>query len=716
MQDDLIRLFAALHVEAAATETPVDFARVALLNMEISTLGYSFDQPLIDAVAGLPVDQFLGLRTELLALLGSISGADAAHNVLFNGFPYTTPQQRQYLHARLSGFVQNLFGLTESHWTLLSCGHMIDPTVFDLADFGACPICQRQVGEAGRPGLFTKCESPDVAKYPFERLTPLKRLTLADDDFLTAKATLLLGRQSSLSASERALLTVLKSRINVLPATLYRENLPFAFTIAPDAVAAHLASATDVLRIACYLSDPAADLSLTRNTKFKLRTTQKKALLRLLETLEDAAPDMLRHREKFLRLGELLQPGTVKHRVRYPKTAVAFDVLRNASAAIVTFNKVFEQKIRARVVDSDLVRLMQTRPGEFIRHLDVMLRDANDPAIVLDGLRAIAAKVTTRMLFDIQKYLSFRDNRVPQRVFIPKGPANRVRTIDDRRQPIATETLVTAIGVVQQTLLARFRSLPPMGKVYLHPGLRHLLLPFNRRGDSTSSQSVVKGSRYALQDTEVVRMFVHWTGRDVDLSTLYYDAALAPLGFVSFRNLRDDGVIHSGDIQHAPNGATEFIDLHLPTLLGKRVRYVVASVLSYTGETFDSFPAFCGYMERDGLRSGQRFEPQSVTIKMDLTAKTRAMQPFMFDLVDRTVIFLDMTGRSGRYAYVDSSDKSFTEVAQAILSLTERKTTIADVLAAHVGARGQAVMQAAQADRVFLPDVDVDAIAREYVM
>jgi hypothetical protein len=121
-------------------------------------------------------------------------------------------------------------------------------------------------------------------------------------------------------------------------------------------------------------------------------------------------------------------------------------------------------------------------------------------------------------------------------------------------------------------------------------------------------------------------------------------------------------------------------------------------------------------MERDGLRSGQRFEPASVAIKMDLTAKTRSMLPFMFDLVDRTVIYLDMTGRTARYSYVDSDDKSFTEVAQAILSLTARKPTVADVLAAHVGARGQAVTRPEQADRVFLPDIDVDAFASEFVL
>jgi hypothetical protein len=121
-------------------------------------------------------------------------------------------------------------------------------------------------------------------------------------------------------------------------------------------------------------------------------------------------------------------------------------------------------------------------------------------------------------------------------------------------------------------------------------------------------------------------------------------------------------------------------------------------------------------MERDGLRSGKRFEPASVAIKMDLTAKATSMIPMMFDLDEKKVIYLDITGGKARtFSFVDSADKTFPEVAQAILSLPQRKPTIGDVLSLHVQARGELVDTPKEATMTFMPDLNVDEIARDYV-
>jgi hypothetical protein len=62
-----------------------------------------------------------------------------------------------------------------------------------------------------------------------------------------------------------------------------------------------------------------------------------------------------------------------------------------------------------------------------------------------------------------------------------------------------------------------------------------------------------------------LRFFTYWrqTNRrtDYDLSVLLLDDEFHTAGQVSWTNYHHDGVVHSGDITDATNGATEFIDV-----------------------------------------------------------------------------------------------------------------------------------------------------------
>jgi hypothetical protein len=128
------------------------------------------------------------------------------------------------------------------------------------------------------------------------------------------------------------------------------------------------------------------------------------------------------------------------------------------------------------------------------------------------------------------------------------------------------------------------------------------------------------------------------------------------------------------------------------------VRYVVASVISYCGGAFSEFPCFAGFMERDSLKSGKKFEPQSVRIKFEMNADTTSVLPLVFDLQEHKVVFADISsGGSSATSAIGTSGRLATQ-ARAIMELPLRKPTALEVLREHVAARGSLASNVEEAD------------------
>ncbi len=72
-----------------------------------------------------------------------------------------------------------------------------------------------------------------------------------------------------------------------------------------------------------------------------------------------------------------------------------------------------------------------------------------------------------------------------------------------------------------------------------------------------------------LPETEILRFFLWWrngNGRtDIDLSAAMFGEGFVYLDVLSYYNLKGYGGVHSGDIVDAPHGASEFVDVSLPS-------------------------------------------------------------------------------------------------------------------------------------------------------
>jgi hypothetical protein len=200
-------------------------------------------------------------------------------------------------------------------------------------------------------------------------------------------------------------------------------------------------------------------------------------------------------------------------------------------------------------------------------------------------------------------------------------------------------------------------------------------------------------------------VFTRQIRTDVDLSLGLYDADWNYLEHISYTNIRSrdfEGLYHSGDIVDAPEGASEFIDLDIPSLLENHVRYAVFNVYSYTRQGFNEIPeCFFGWMAREEIDSGEIFEPKTVVNKIDLASPTTICLPVVFDLELRKATWMDISLRSNPN-WVNNIEANWNNVvliSKAVLEIP--KPNLFDLLMLNVQARGEVVDDPEQAEMTF---------------
>jgi len=586
------------------------------------------------------------------------------------------------------------------YYDLFGCGHMFynhsnEAGVMDLVCCEWCNYYRDQFNP----------QTPDKTIAPFtQKDIAFNVLEVGNIDEMISSAEKLLSRQSSLSVLEKGFLVEAMTEYSLkMPEKMFKETLPFVYSIGHDLdyVKRQLSGATDVLRIAYYVSDENSDLSLKQNVKFKLRNRHVRDFFEMLDSLKNLEEDFLRYRERWLRLGEIMHPAADKNRKKYPSVAKAFDSLRNYNKNIKTFNRSVEKMISDGDYDG-LLKVLVTRPGEFARRLDSLLRTV--PEKTLSAFSTVVDKVPAKTLYTLEKFFIGRDEMSnDKRVFVIKGAKTKSKIIDDVRPLISEDTITSLNEIVVKELVRRYSVLPKMGKVYIDPILENIVLPINKRGESEKTESkFTTGSRIPTEGRNVIRLFTWWKGNfDIDLSAVMFDENFREIGHCSFTNLRNTGMIHSGDVRSAPNGAFEFIDIDKKKLPSD-VRYVATNVISFRGEPFKELECYTGFMERDSANGGTLVEPMSVKTKMKINGNSTSHSLFLFDVVNDEVVLIDMESGSRKFAHVTNS--VLGDISREIVKFVDKKPTVFSVLEKHVLARGEFVDDINEADVVF--DID----------
>jgi len=657
---------------------PLPRTYVASVAKNVAALGWGFSAPVVEACATLSLEQLADLNRQLVADLARAVGAHRKHRPMYPNFPdqvMAVGEAELYLNALLH------------YWT---------------------------------DGKYLPAATESKKRFPllFGRRSKetLQKIDLGTREEFEGLFAQIAGSNTSLSPQDKEdlcwFVAAYKNAIGpLLPAAIpHKENLAFLAGLliehtdhATAFLQAFVRTATDVLRLAAALSG--GDVSLAAPTKFRnFSRAERRVLLALVEGQANATEDMLRWKKRWIRLGERLHPGACQK--PYPCAAAAFAVLRN-DLPFETFNGRLEQALAQNDAKGALA-LLSTRPGDFARRLDHLLRlQAGEREAVLAAFTTVASRVSTPVLLQVGHHFQQRSNPSRLRVFFPKGNLAKAHAEENTLLPLDPAVCARAATICQDTLRARFAALPPLGTVYVDPALARYVVPFSQRSASRALRTIARGSRLPLPGAcRVLRFFVWWKNgaqrTDIDLSAALFDHEFAYVDAITYYNLKTYGGVHSGDIVDAPEGASEFIDIDIEKVREKNVRYVVMSLNSYTQQPYVELPeCFAGWMARAQAGSGEIYEPRTVQDKLDLTADTKIAIPLIIDVVDRQVIWADMSLK--RYPrWVNNVVGNLQGIQLTLASLVEmRKPNLYDLLLLHAQARGTVVAVPDGTDTVF---------------
>ncbi len=702
---------------------------------EIAQFGYTLDKSLIEALSKISLEELKIYKEFLVKELSLIVGSHVKYVPLFINFPNNLLDTEFLYQKKILGIIQNLFNLNDDG-SVLSCGHFIDTRLFNLDNYSCCPVCEQQDEE-----LYSKALASlePKEKFSFDAVK-LKVIKLTSEDSLFTIFKNLLSANTSISENDKEVISyVVKNYKNkveeLLPEKISQKEIIAYLSVLLmanvdnylDLIKKYNKTSVDILRLAVSFSN--GDISLAEKTKFKLSNKQRKLIMSLLNNVNNAEVDMLRYREEFLRLGEVLHIGSFKN--KYKNTYKSFQLIRNNSKDIETFSKKVEflTKSLKETKDRDfvvkqLVNILSTREGEFARKLDLLLRNSDNKFDVVSSFITVISKVKTPILLTLLKHFQHRSVKKEYRSFLPKGSFAKIKYLEgDDRETIDILVCNEIVSKIREELITRFSKKESLGNVLLSKELMDVLIPSSQRSATKSLLNIPRGSRIKLDNKPFIRLYTYWKHySDVDLTACCYDKDLKKIMDISYYNLRGFGKsIHSGDIRNGRLGATEFIDLDIEEFKKRNIKYVSVLVYSFSGEKFSDMECFAGFMEKDSPDSNQ-FDATQLVHKFNISSPTTQCIPMMFDIENNEFIWMDISVKNGNvFANGVNTNKHVIEKMKSILDFKNKKSSMFDLLELHSLARATRVdyekVKDIEYDTVFDIEIlkDIDVVMSKYL-
>lgn len=668
---------------------------ITIIMKNIEELGYTFSREVFDVLRTYSVNELTEFYLELKAALMKLKGANVVYMPMYADFPK---------------------GVMDAHFSEL----YINAMVHYWSDGILYPKNHRKRVNDRLP-LF------DETKVKVLQLGSEADVRQIFDNICTSR--------TSISRTDREDIAYLFETENMkLPDNIpHKENAAYisALYLQKNPLARvsglrkYIKTATDVLRLVTAMSD--GDVSLAENTRYKSFTRrQRRMIMELLSGCPNIEGDMLRYKERWIRIGERIHPSEFdcsRYTLEYDRAINAFDKLRN-NRKIETFAGKVEFDLAYGEYESALAELVK-RPGELARRLDQLLRVAHKESVIR-SFASVAEKVSTPVLLQVREHFLHRAEQADVRVFFPKGSLAKCHSERNNLPDIDEKYCQEVIRICENALVKIYGQREPMGKVYLSEDYRNYVVPFSQRSASKAMKTIVRGSRLPMDSqTNAVRAFIWWTnmdkcdlesyddGRvDIDLSAAIFDENWNYMEHVSYTNLKSAKykACHSGDIVNGGpvdgDGVSEFLDVDVDSVVRCGARYVVYQVYSFTCQTYADMPhAMFGWMERADVDSGEIYEPKTVEQKLDLTADSMVCIPVIFDCVKREFIWCDMNmSLSGIHANIGGNnlESNLSGVAAVCYSMVNvKKPDLYDLIALNVMGRGVLVDNREDADIVF---------------
>ena len=672
-------------------------------NME--SLGYTFSKNLFEILQTQTKEDLQKFYLELIPMLKHMVGADVVYKPMYPNFPESV-MEADYIDLFINAIIH--------YWS----GGTLYPNEEENERLPLFEETKVKVIDLG-----TKEDMYDIFNNLCQSKTSISQTDKEDLEWIFNNMNVKFPDEIPLKENA------------ALIGKIYLENYPLAK--AKD-IQKFFKTATDVLRLITAMSD--GDISLATNTKFKsFKRKDRRLLLELLQNCGAIEEDMLRYKNRWIRIGERLHPCEYDLE-EFDKVITAFDKLRNG-IKIETFNG----KVTKAIETEDFklaLKLLKKRPGELARKLDYLLRNATDKNAVINTFKDVVGEVSTPALLQVKEHFAHRGDKLESRVFFPKGNLARCHCIENTLSDIDEKYCNAIVKICENALIENYKGKDFLGNVYLSEEFKNYIVPFSQRSASKALKTIVKGSRLKIEDnTKALRALVWWTNMDnydswgsrvdLDLSAAIFDENWNYMEHISYTNLRSNKytACHSGDITNGGDingdGVTEFLDVDIDSVVKYGARYIVYQVYNYTGQKFSNMPhAMFGWMSREDVSSGEIYEPKTVEQKMDLASQSTVCIPVIFDCVTREIIWCDMNlSLSGCHSSYGGNnvESNLSGVAATCYSMVNMsKPNLYDLIELHIRARGLRVDNKEDADIIFdvndgITPFDIDVFCGEYI-
>lgn len=598
----------------------------------LMSIGFKCSGELLAALGGTEPGFAIDLAVKALAWAREEAGAHVKHNAYFIDFPANVPDTMEFWARLVEDTVLAIVGGEEDAELRLAVTpegsvaldllslkgygtyqHTYEEMVAHHQAFEALlsdrlTIVRLGGGTAAQTGqaLFAELASSTV---------PLSGDRLAELRFLAD------AYPSQVMYSD----VPVRENLAVVNAARARQGMDLAATVV-----------TDVLRAAAELSD--SDVTLAKAPKFKSmpRVTRGRlmaALDSILSASERQLEDVPPRAEMWKRLAERLHPHEFG---QFPSAQYLFAVARGGTDVRSRASRVEREFYDGRPARA--AAQLSAAPGEFYRSLDRMLRypaDLGQRLSVLARAERLAPDVSGRVLLGVRQHIGNRLQPGGPRIFLGRG--GRPWVTPDARDPLDAKVVSELSAIIDAEMLRRL----PKGRLFVvDPAVQGAALPLSGKNQGEGLGVWPRGSVSRLEDGELLRFFFYWKQErrrtDYDLSVLFVDEGFKSAAQLSYTNLRGGYGEHSGDITSAPDGATEFINVHLDAM-PKGVT-VIPQVYLYNGdggydngESFDEVEEnFLGYMTLSPEQRGLPFEARAVRMKTAVRGGHRAVMPVVF--------------------------------------------------------------------------------------
>lgn len=402
-----------------------------------------------------------------------------------------------------------------------------------------------------------------------------------------------------------------------------------------DEIESHFTTSKDVLR---FVKPFVEEKKVTR----KLKTV----VARILNNMDypNKIEDYYRDREEWLFVFKILQIGDYFR--SHKRLAEDVELLRNGQKP-----SFFQSKLHQAKANKDLdamIKLLEDRPGEFVRNFLFMVNLAPNRNVIDDLIWILFRKrdqITQKSLIELTNAIMVYNSNF--RLFKPK---TKLYTRASERNQMSKDIANQIIIGVQNVLEHKLTSKNNYKTVYIANELRHIPMPLVLRDLNESALSLPRYSKIQIKpDTKFIRLFTAWNDKssiDIDLSVIFLDGGGNPKGKLYYNNIQDGlknyGVRHSGDIRCSPG--SEYVDINIAALKERGIRYAVTLINTFSG--VDSFKAMdeciAGAMELENLNDKSKyFDFSKVRMKSNIETEVNDCIPLLFDVQTRELVWID---------------------------------------------------------------------------